>query len=180
MFLVWLRQLPQCGDQTPASVPPPAEDRSSVTNTPVSPPSSFVLRSFAWFCVFFSPGQVLLSALSWGSACTSIWRCTPDESLEMYSMSTYSSTILFSPMIFFWMLSFKPTFSLSSFTLIRRLFSLFSAIRMVSSVYLRFLILLPAVLIPACDSSSPAFRWHTLHISYISRMTIYSLDVLLS
>ena len=49
----------------------------------------------------------------------------------------------------FWMLSFKPTFSLSSFTLIKRLFSSssLSAIRVVSSVYLRLLIFLPAILI---------------------------------
>ena len=41
----------------------------------------------------------------------------------------------------FWMLSFKPTFSLSSLTFIKRLFSsLLSAIRVVSSVYLRLLI----------------------------------------
>ena len=56
------------------------------------------------------------------------------------------------------MLSFKPTFSLSSFTVIQRLFSSsLSAIRVVSSAYLRLLVFLLAVLIPACDSSSPAF-----------------------
>ena len=63
-------------------------------------------------------------------------------------------------MIFvFWILSFKPTFSLSSFTFIKRLFSssLLSAIRVVSSPYLRLLIFLLAVLIPACASSSPSF-----------------------
>ena len=63
-------------------------------------------------------------------------------------------------MIFiFWMLSFKPTFSLSSFTFIKRLFisSSLSAIRVVSSEYLRLLIFLPAILSPACASSSPAF-----------------------
>ena len=56
-------------------------------------------------------------------------------------------------MIFvFWMLSFKPTFSLSSFTFIKRLFSSssLSAIRVVSSAYLRLLIFLPVMLIPAC------------------------------
>ena len=60
----------------------------------------------------------------------------------------------------FWMLSFKPTFSLSSFTIIKRLFSSssISAIRVVSSAYLRLLIFLPAVLIPACDSSNQAFH----------------------
>ena len=63
-------------------------------------------------------------------------------------------------MIFiFWMLSFKPTFSLSSFTFIKRLFSSssLSAIRVVSSAYLRLLIFLPAILIPAYVSSSPVF-----------------------
>ena len=58
----------------------------------------------------------------------------------------------------FWMLSFKPTFSLSSFTFIKRFFSSLSAIRVVSSVYLRLFIFLPATLIPACASSSLAFR----------------------
>ena len=62
------------------------------------PPSSFILPSFAWVYIFFSAGQVLLSTLSRCSACSSVsegvfliypWR-------EMYSMSTYSSTILFS------------------------------------------------------------------------------------
>ena len=56
-------------------------------------------------------------------------------------------------------LSFRPAISLLSFTLIKRLFSSssFSAIRVVSSVYLRLVIFLPAILIPACNSSSPAF-----------------------
>ena len=58
------------------------------------------------------------------------------------------------------MLSFKPAFSCSSFTLIKRLFgfSSLSAIRVVSSAYLRLLIFLPAVLIPAPDSSSLTFH----------------------
>ena len=58
----------------------------------------------------------------------------------------------------FWMLSFKPNFSLSSFTFIKRFFSsLLSAIRMMSSAYLRLLIFLPAILIQACTLSSPTF-----------------------
>ena len=59
----------------------------------------------------------------------------------------------------FWTLSFKPAFSLPSFTFIKRLFSssLLSAIRVVSSAYLRLLIFLLAVLIPACASYSQAF-----------------------
>ena len=63
------------------------------------------------------------------------------------------------PWSIFWMLSFKPAFSLSSFTFIKRLFSSssLSAIRVVSSAYLRLLTFLLAILILACASSSPAF-----------------------
>ena len=60
------------GDGTPASVPPPAEGRSSPTNTRAFPPGSFILPSFAWVYRFFSAGRVLLSTLSWCSACTSV------------------------------------------------------------------------------------------------------------
>ena len=62
-------------------------------------------------------------------------------------------------MFAFWMLSFKPDFLLSSFTFIKILFSssLLSAIRVVASAYMRLLIFLPAILIPACASFSPAF-----------------------
>ena len=71
-------------------------------------------------------------------------------------------------MIFvFWMLSFKPAFSLYSFTFIKRFFSFssLSTIRVVSSAYLRLLIFLSAILISACASSSWHFAWWTLHIS---------------
>ena len=66
----------------------------------------------------------------------------------------------------FWMLSFKPTFSLSSFTFIKRLFSFssLSAIRVVSSAYLMLLIFLPADLILVYASSSLAF--HMMYSAY--------------
>ena len=59
----------------------------------------------------------------------------------------------------FWMFSFKPAFSLSSFTFIRKLFSFssFCTIRAVSSAYLRLLIFLLEILIPVYASSSPVF-----------------------
>ena len=59
----------------------------------------------------------------------------------------------------FWILSFKATFSLSSFSFIKRLFSFssLSAIREMSPAYLRLLAFLLATLIPACASSSPVF-----------------------
>ena len=64
------------------------------------------------------------------------------------------------------MLSFKPTFSLSSFTFISGLFSssLLSAIKVMASAYVRLLIFLPAILIPAGDSSSLAF--YMMHSVY--------------
>ena len=65
----------------------------------------------------------------------------------------------------FWMSSFKPTFSLSSFTFIKKLFnSSLSAIRVVLSAYLRLFIFLLAILIPACGSSSPTF--HIMYSAY--------------
>ena len=59
----------------------------------------------------------------------------------------------------FWMLNSKPTFLLSSFTFIKRLFSssLLPTIRVVSSAYLRLLIFFLAILIPAYASSIPVF-----------------------
>ena len=87
------------------------------------------------------------------------------KKIKSVTVSTISPSICHEVMgldamiLVFWMLSFKPTFSLSSFTFIKRLFSssLLSGIRVVSSAYLRLLIFLLAVLIPVCASSSPAF-----------------------
>ena len=66
----------------------------------------------------------------------------------------------------FLILSFKTAFSLSPFTFIKRLFSssLLSAIRMMSSAYLRLLVFFLAVLISGYDSSSPAF--HMMYSAY--------------
>ena len=87
------------------------------------------------------------------------------KKIKSVTVSIVSSSICHEVMgldamiLVFWMLSFKPTFSLSTFTFIKRLFtSLLSAIRVVSSVYVRLLIFLPTILIPVCASSSPAFH----------------------
>ena len=64
--------------------------------------------------------------------------------------------------------SFKPVFFFfSSFTLIKRLFSSssLSAIKVVSYTYLRLLLFLLEILIPACESSSLAF--HTMYSAYM-------------
>ena len=59
----------------------------------------------------------------------------------------------------FWMLSFKPAFSLTYFTFIKRLFgsSSLPAIRVVSSAYVSLLIFFLEILILTCASSSLAF-----------------------
>ena len=85
------------------------------------------------------------------------------KKLKSDTVSTVSPSIshevmgLDAMILVFWMLSFKPTFSLSSFTFIKRLFSSssLSAIRGGSSAYLRLLIFLLAILILACASSRP-------------------------
>ena len=64
------------------------------------------------------------------------------------------------------MLSAKPAFSLSSLPFIKKLFSssLHSSIKVVSSAYLKLLIFLLEILIPACGSSSLAF--HMIYSAY--------------
>ena len=86
------------------------------------------------------------------------------QKIKSVTVSTVSPSICHEVMgqdtmiLVFWMLSFKPTFSVSSFTFIKRLFSSsLPAIRVVSSAHLRILIFLLAVLFPACASFSPAF-----------------------
>ena len=88
----------------------------------------------------------------------------------------------------FRMLSFKPTLSLSAFTFIKRPFSssLLSAIRVVSSAYLRLWIFLLAILIPACASSSKCpgvsgggmgWRWPAAGLGALS-VAVHAWDLL--
>ena len=87
--------------------------------------------------------------------------------------------------IVFWMFEFQSNFFTLHFHFHQEDLnsSSPSAIMVTSSVYLRLLIFLPAILIPACHSSSPVF-----HIMYSELKlnkqgggwTIYSLDLLLS
>ena len=83
------------------------------------------------------------------------------DTVSIFSPHICHEVIGSDAMIFvFWMLNLSQFFSLSSFTFIRRLFSSssLSAIKVLSSEYLRLLIFLLVILIPPCDSSSPTFR----------------------
>ena len=69
----------------------------------------------------------------------------------------------------FWMLSFKPVFSLFYFTFIKRLFSSsLSAIRVVSSAYLRLLIFLLQSWFQLVIHPAQCVSWCTLHLSWIT------------
>ena len=130
---------------------------------------SLLFNMLSRFVIAFLPrGKHLLIS---GLQSPSIVILEPKK-IKSATVSTFSPSIchevigLDDMILVFWMLSFKPAFLLSSFTLIRRLFrsSLFSAIRVVSSAYLRLLIFLLAILIPAYNSSSPAF--HMMYSAY--------------
>ena len=131
---------------------------------------SLLFNMLSRFVITFLPRSKRL-LISWLQSPSAVILEPPK--IESVTVSTVSPSIFHEVMrpdamiLVFWMLSFKPAFSLSSFIFIKRLFSSssLSAIRVVSSAYLRLLIFLPAILIAACASSSSAFHWCTLHIS---------------
>ena len=123
---------------------------------------SLLLITLSRFVIAFLPKSKCL-LISWLQSPSAV--ILEPKKMKPVTASTFSFSIchevlgLDAKLLVWGMLSFKPAFSLYSFTLIKRLFSssLLSAIRMVSSAYLRLLIFLPAFLIPACNSSSLAF-----------------------
>ena len=82
------------------------------------------------------------------------------KKMKSATVSTFSPSICHEVMgldamiLVFWMSSFQPPFSLSSFTLTKRLFSS----SLLSIITVRLLIFLLTILIPAWDSSSLAFH----------------------
>ena len=121
---------------------------------------SLLLNMLSRLVITFLPRSKCL-LISWLQSPSAV--ILEPRKIKSATVSTVSPSICHQVMgpdamiLVFWMLSFKPTFSFSSFTFIKRLFSssLLSAIRVVSSAYLRLLIFLAAILIPACASSSP-------------------------
>ena len=116
---------------------------------------SLLLNMLSRLVITFLPRSKCL-LISWLQSPSAVILGPPK--IKSDTVSTVSSSIShevmgLDAMIFvFLMLSFKPTFSLSSFTFIKRLFSSssLSSIRVVSFAYLRLLIFLLAILIPAC------------------------------
>ena len=129
------------------------------------------------FVIAFCPRSKPLS-ISWLQSPSAV--ILEPKKIKSLTLSIFSPSIYHEVMgpdamfLVLLMLCFKPALSVSSFTLIKRLFSssLLSVIRVVSSDYLRLMVFLPS-LIPACESC-------ILHRSQTSSVTICSLDVLLS
>ena len=125
---------------------------------------SWLFNTLSRLVITFLPRSIFL--ISWLQSPSAVILEPPKITAPTVSPSICHEVIGRDAMILvFWMLGFKPTFSLSSFTFIKSLFSSsLSAIRVVSSVYLRLLIFLPAILILACASSCPAFL--TMYSAY--------------
>ena len=123
---------------------------------------SLIFNMLSRLVITFLPRSkcLLISWLQSPSAVTLEPRRIKSATVSTLSPSICHEVMVPDAMILvFWMLSFQPTFSLPSFIFIKRLFSSssLSAIRVVSSAYLRLLIFLLAILIPACVSSRPVF-----------------------
>ena len=118
---------------------------------------SLLFNMLSRFIIHFLPMSKCL-LISWLKS-TSAVILEPNKESVTVSPSIYHEVVWPDAIILaFWMLTFEPTFSLSSVTFPRKLFSsLLYAIRVVSSAYLRLLIFLPTILIPACTSFRPVF-----------------------
>ena len=143
---------------------------------------SLLLNMLSGLVITFLPRSKHL-LISWLQSSSAV--ILEPRKIKSATVSTVSPSIshevmgLDAMILVFWMLSYKQTFSLSSFTVVKRLFSSssLSAIRVVLPAYLRLLIFLPVMFIPACATS-----WEMLHSAYKLNKQGESiqLDVLLS
>ena len=135
---------------------------SLTTWTSVGIVMSLLFNTLSRFITAFLPRSSHL-LISWLFSTSAV--ILEPEKRKPVSTSTLSPFICHEVMgldamiLVFLIFSFRLVLSLSSFTLIKRFFSAsaFSAIRVISSTYLRLLVLPPPILIPACNSSSPTF-----------------------
>ena len=132
------------------------------TQTFVSKVTSLLFNMLSKFAIAFLPMSKCL-LISWLQSPSAV--ILEAKKIKSVTVSTFSPSICLEVLGLqgchdLWMLSFKSVFSFSSFTLIKMLFgsSSLSAIRVVSSAFLRLLLFLLAILIPSCDSSSQVFR----------------------
>jgi len=149
----------------------------------VSKVLSLHFNKLSMFVMDFLPRTKHLLILWLQSPSAVIWEPRKIKSVTVSIVSPFICHEVMGPdamILVFWTLGFKPTFSLSSFTFIKRRFSSssLSIIRVMSSAYLRLLIFLRAILIPACAPSSPVFLM--MYSAYKLNKQGDSLDILLS
>ena len=126
---------------------------------------SLFCNMLSMFVIAFLPRSKLL-LISWLQSLSTVIFGSQEEKIchcfHFFPIYLPWSDGLDAMILAFWMLSFK----LSSFIFIKGLFSSspLSSVRVVSPVYLRLLIFLPEILIPAYDSSSLAF--HIMYYAY--------------
>ena len=145
------------------------EKTTGLRQTSVSKVMSLLFNMLSMLVIAFLPRSKYL-LISWLQSPSAVILEPPK--IKSLTVSIVSPSICHEVMgpdamiLVFWMLSFKPTFSLSSFIFIKRLLSSSSlyAIRVVPSAYLRWLIFFLIILIPTCASSSPAF--HIMYSAY--------------
>ena len=132
-----------------------------IIQTFVSRVTSLLFNPLSRFVIAFLPRSKHL--MSWLQLTSTV---TLEPKKRKYvTASTFSPSICHEVMgpesmiLFYLIFSFKPDFSLCCFILIKSFFSssLLSAIRVVSSAYLRLAMFCPLILIIVCNSSSPAF-----------------------
>ena len=111
---------------------------------------SLLFNMLSWLVIAFLPRSKRL-LVSWLKSPSAV--ILEPKKRKSVTVSTFFLSMCHEGMgpddmiLVFWMLSFKPGYSLSSFIFLKRLFSFFSlsAIRVVSSIYLRLLIFVPAI-----------------------------------
>ena len=128
---------------------------------------SLLFNTLSRFAIAFLPRSKCL-LISWLQSPSAV--ILEHKKRKSVTTSTFPHSICHDVMgldamiLVFLIFSFKPGLSLSSFTFIKRLFSLFllSAIRLVSAAYLRLLMFLLPFFIPACARSTlPVFyKWN--------------------
>ena len=112
---------------------------------------SLLFNTPSRFVIAFLPKikHLLISWLQSPSVVTLEPKKIKSVTVSIVSVSIcHERTVLDAMILVFWMLSYKPVFSLFPFTFIKRLFSSssLSAIKVVSSAYLRLLIFLPNIM----------------------------------
>ena len=126
---------------------------------------SLLFNTLSRFVIAFLPRRNHLLILWLQSPSTVILEPKKKKSVTTFPSSPSICHVVMGPdavifvCSFFLIFNLKPALSLFSFTLIKRLFSSssLSAIRVVSSIYLKLLMFLPPIQMRACNSSTLEF-----------------------